>query len=81
MLEGGEVADLGDQPDRGQGVDAAQAAQPADGRRPLAIVGLLGDQPVEALAGREQDLVAGQYSPSTTRPSGSPTSSALSHAP
>ena len=34
--EAGEVADLGAQPDRGERVDPAQAAQPGDGLRPTA---------------------------------------------
>jgi len=60
MSEGRDVADLGDQPDRGQRVDAAQTAQPSDRRRPRSLDGLLGDQGVEALAAREQDLVVGE---------------------
>ena len=55
-----EVADLGDQPDRGQGVDAAQAAQPPDRRCPRLEFGLLADQRVETVPTREQHLVAGQ---------------------
>ncbi|MBW3652705.1 MAG: 2-C-methyl-D-erythritol 2,4-cyclodiphosphate synthase [Actinobacteria bacterium] len=57
VLEGGDVADLGDQPDRGQRVDATQAAQPRDGRRPRPVDGLLEQQTVEAVATREQHLV------------------------
>jgi hypothetical protein len=41
--EAGEVADLGAQADRGEGVDAAQAAQPGDGVGP----GRLGDEPLD----------------------------------
>jgi hypothetical protein len=54
------IADLGDQADRGQRVDASQAPQPRDHRRPGPGGGLLGDQPVEALAACQQHLVAGQ---------------------
>src|SRR4051794_10416795 len=57
MLERGDVTDLGDQADRGQRVDAAQAAQPRDRRRPRPLHRLLNDQPVEAIAAREQYLM------------------------
>jgi len=65
MRERVEVAYLGDQADRGHGqrVDAAQAAQPTDQRGPSLVLGLAGDQAVEALAACEQHLVAGQVLP------------------
>jgi hypothetical protein len=57
MFERVDVTDLGDQADGGQRVDAAQATQPGDGRRPRTLGGLLGDQRVQAVAAREQHLV------------------------
>jgi len=53
VLERGDVADLGDQADRGQRVDAAHAAQPGDHRRPRALGGLLEQQLVKAVTARE----------------------------
>jgi hypothetical protein len=46
-LEAAEVADLGDDPERGQRVHAAQAAQAGDERRPRPLRGRLGDRPLE----------------------------------
>lgn len=63
MRERREVADLGDQPDRGQRVDATQASQPADRRSPGPVRGLLGDQAVQAITTRQEHLVAGQILP------------------
>jgi hypothetical protein len=42
-----EVADLDREPERGQGVDAAQAAQAPDELAPGALRGRLGDRPLE----------------------------------
>jgi hypothetical protein len=58
--EGTELADLGNQADRGRRVDAARAAEPADQRRPLRVARLLVDERIQAGARRQDDLVAGQ---------------------
>jgi hypothetical protein len=60
VLERGDSADLADQADGGQRVDAAHAAQPRDRRRPRALRGLLKQQLVEAIAAREQHFVVGE---------------------
>jgi hypothetical protein len=48
-LETGEVADLHHDPERGQRVDPAQAAQPGDQAGPLALLGDIGEPAVERL--------------------------------
>ena len=65
-----EVTDLGDEPDRGQRLDTAQAAKPSDQRRPRTLHGLLNDQGIQAISPGEQHLVMGQISPKTTSRSG-----------
>ena len=60
MRERGEVTDLGEQSDRGQGVDLAQASQPRDERRPRTHGGLLGDEVIEPVAAGEQHFVAAE---------------------
>src|SRR5204863_9297875 len=59
-IKRGEVADLGDQPGSGQGVDATQAPQPRDGWRPRAAGRLPIKEPLEPLATCEQHLMTGQ---------------------
>ena len=47
--ETAEVADLGDERERGQGLDPAQAAQPGDELAPRALLGRLPDRPLQRL--------------------------------
>ena len=54
------IAEFGDQSDRGEGVDAAQAAQPADLPRPRAIIGELSERAIERVAPCEQAVMAVQ---------------------
>jgi hypothetical protein len=60
MLEACEVADLGDQSHRRQGVDTAKATKPSDQRLVRLLVGLLGDQPVERRHAGQRLLECGQ---------------------
>jgi hypothetical protein len=53
-LEAGEVADLGAQSDRGERVDAAQAAQPRDRLGPRRERDELAEQPLDRVAARDQ---------------------------
>jgi hypothetical protein len=69
-----KVADLGHERERGQGVDAAQAAQASDELAPRALLGRLGDCPLERLdprvdevervqVGAEGELLGGELEP------------------
>jgi hypothetical protein len=59
VAKGGDVADLGDESDGGQRVDAAQAAKAGNRRRPPCADRLLKQDLVEAVAAREQHRVTG----------------------
>ena len=65
-----EVADLGADAERRQRVEAVQAAQPRDDRRPGRVGGELGDGTIERVAAGEQDVVGVQVvGEETVRPS------------
>lgn len=52
------IADLGNEPDRAERVDPAQAPKPSNEWRPPLLDGVYLDQSVEAVATGEQHLVA-----------------------
>src|SRR6266498_1971779 len=55
-LEAIEVADLGDERERGQGVDPTQATQPADERPPRLLLGGLADRLLQLLDSRVDEI-------------------------
>ena len=59
-LEAGEVADLEAEHERGQGVDAAEAAQPGDGRPPLALEREPREPLVERVLARDEAVDGGE---------------------
>ena len=65
-VEAGEVADLGGQPDRGERVDPAQAAQPGDGLRVWRARDELGDRRLERARGAARACRSRRGSPAAS---------------